>query len=101
MFSHRIVNQSLSIEQHDEVLLVDVTGGAVNITIPAPGTTNTSWAGRALFILNTGGDPTTDAVTVTPTGRTINGLASLDVIVTVNGGVWLVCDENLNWYCQV
>jgi len=64
-----------SVLPDDHILLVNTTGGAVEIVLEAaPGT------GRELIIKDTSGTADTNAITVTPdAGDTIDGAASADV----------------------
>lgn len=75
-----------TLREVDEVLLVDTSGGAVTVTLPADGGPKT---GRALRVIDSTRSFATNACTLDGNTKTINGAATL-VLNTTDGGTEIV-----------
>lgn len=78
---------------HDNVVLVDASGGAIAITLPAA--TN----GRILQIKDSTGSAATNNITVTPASGLIDGAASK--VISNNYGSLELVSDGTNWFLQV
>jgi len=76
---------------HDNLVLVNSSGGVVTITLPAP--TN----GRILIIKDSTGSAATNNITINPhASETIDGAAS--VVINVNWGEVQLQSDGTNWF---
>lgn len=77
----------------DQVITVDTTGGAFNLTLPTPSTVS----GRMFRIKDVGGTLSTNNLTVVRAGsETIEGVAA-SLILSANRGEYTLMSDGTNW----
>ena len=79
---------------HDNLVLVNSSGGAVTITLPAP--TN----GRILIVKDSTGNASTHNITIDPhASETIDGASS--IIINTNWGEVQLQSDGTNWFTNI